>query len=290
MSNQSITAQEQWATNFPDLANRGIDEPTWSALKNSVFYGAQDASIIMAVDYCRSRNLDVLLKPVHIVPMYVTDKQSGVKGYRDTIMPAIGMYRIQADRTGNYAGADAAVFGPTIKDTFTNKDGNEVSISYPEWCSMTVYKTMPSGDRVGFTAIEYWIENYATDSSKSNAPNSMWAKRPRAQLVKCVEAQCLRRGWPEIGQAVTAEEMEGSNAPKDITPTSEFSNQPAPAIESSTPNPFPDSIFQQRLQGWSERLNADEITVEQIVNFVESKDYQLTTIQHNQLVAIGAKA
>jgi hypothetical protein len=55
------------------LALRGIDESTWSALKNSIYPGAKDDSVLMAVDYCRARQLDPLMKPVHLVPMSVKD-------------------------------------------------------------------------------------------------------------------------------------------------------------------------------------------------------------------------
>ncbi|HBS3787954.1 TPA: recombinase RecT, partial [Klebsiella pneumoniae] len=43
------------------LAERGIDGATWSALKNSIYPGAKDESVMMALDYCRARNLDPLL-------------------------------------------------------------------------------------------------------------------------------------------------------------------------------------------------------------------------------------
>lgn len=213
-----VKANSEWAKANTVANSRGIDESVWNALKTSVFAGAQDDSIIMAVDYCKARNLDVLMKPVHIVPMYVMDKQTNQKGMRDVIMPGVGMYRIQADRTGNYAGADAPHFGEMITREFTDKNNRKVAITFPEFCSMTVYKQMSNGERVGFTAVEYWLENYATQSNSCDAPNAMWTKRPRAQLAKCVEAQCLRRGWPEIGQDVTAEEMEGKSYIKDITP------------------------------------------------------------------------
>ncbi len=38
------------------LAERGIDSATWSALKNSIYPGAKDESVMMALDYCRARN------------------------------------------------------------------------------------------------------------------------------------------------------------------------------------------------------------------------------------------
>ena len=192
------------------VEQRGISVEVWSALKNSIFPGAADESVLMAWDYCSARGLDVMLKPVHLVPMYIKDKNNGDKGaMRDVVMPGIGLYRIQADRAGNYAGMSAPKFGP---DVTQNLQG--VEVSFPEWCEMTVSKIV--GDRiVEFTAREYWIENYATAGRDTKTPNAMWQKRPRGQLVKCTEAQALRKGWPELGAQPTAEEMEGKEI--DIT-------------------------------------------------------------------------
>ncbi|RTP22767.1 recombinase RecT, partial [Enterobacter hormaechei] len=59
------------------LQEKGIDVATWSALKNSIYPGAKDESVMMALDYCRARQLDPLLKPVHLVPMSVKDSRTG---------------------------------------------------------------------------------------------------------------------------------------------------------------------------------------------------------------------
>ena len=215
-------ASEQFATNYPTVVQRGIDESTWGALCNTIYPGANPDSIIMAVDYCKARKLDIMLKPVHLVPMQVTDARSKEKIWRDVPMPGIGMYRIQADRSGNYAGADEPEFGPTITQEFPDpyNAGKTIRVSYPDWCKYTVYKFV-NGQRVAYIAKEYWIENYATQSSKTDCPNAMWKKRPYAQLAKCTEAQALRKGWPEIGSEPTAEEMEGKTfitEERDITP------------------------------------------------------------------------
>ena len=215
-------ASEQFATNYPTVVQRGIDESTWGALCNTIYPGANPDSIIMAVDYCKARKLDIMLKPVHLVPMQVTDARTKEKVWRDVPMPGIGMYRIQADRSGNYAGADEPEFGPTITQEFPDQynAGKTIRVSYPEWCKYTVYKFV-NGQRVAYIAKEYWIENYSTQSSKTECPNAMWKKRPYAQLAKCTEAQALRKGWPEIGSEPTAEEMEGKTfitEERDITP------------------------------------------------------------------------
>ena len=203
-------AADNFAAQFPILVQRGIDEPTWNALCNTIYPGANPDSVVMAIDYCKARGLDILLKPVHLVPMQVTDARSKEKVWRDVPMPGIGMYRIQADRSGNYAGADEPVFGPDVTEEFQDPYNQSVKIkvTYPQWCKYTVFK-MVNGQRVAFHALERWKENYATQSGKTECPNAMWRKRPYAQLAKCTEAQALRKAWPEIGSEPTAEEMEG---------------------------------------------------------------------------------
>ncbi|HBS7904441.1 TPA: recombinase RecT, partial [Klebsiella pneumoniae] len=114
------------------LAERGIDGATWSALKNSIYPGAKDESVMMALDYCRARNLDPLLKPVHLVPMSVKDSKSGKSEWRDVVMPGIGLYRIQADRSGSYAGAKEPEFGPDVTLTLTG-----IEVTVPQWCKYT---------------------------------------------------------------------------------------------------------------------------------------------------------
>ena len=82
------------------LTERNIDTAVWTTLQNSVFPGAKDESILLAVDYCKARKLDILKKPCHIVPMSVTDAKTGNKNWRDVIMPGIYEQRITAFRTG----------------------------------------------------------------------------------------------------------------------------------------------------------------------------------------------
>ncbi|MGV3346371.1 phage recombination protein Bet [Enterobacteriaceae bacterium LUAb1] len=212
------------------LSEKNIDLATWSALKNSIYPGAKDESVMMALDYCRARQLDPLMKPVHLVPMSVKDAKTGKSEWRDVVMPGIGLYRIQADRSGDYAGAHEPEFGPDVTQQL-----NGVEVTFPQWCSYTVSKRMSSGEIVEFSAKEYWTENYATAGRDTAAPNSMWKKRPYGQLAKCAEAQALRKAWPEIGQQPTAEEMEGKtldvNDARDITNFD--SNKSIPATASN---------------------------------------------------------
>lgn len=178
------------------LTERNIDTAVWTTLQNSVFPGAKDESILLAVDYCKARKLDILKKPCHIVPMSVTDAKTGNKNWRDVIMPGIYEQRITAFRTGQMAGQDEPVFGDKV--TFRG-------IEAPEWCRVTVYRFI-NNERCAFSHTEYFSEACAT--TKEGKPNSMWSKRPRGQLAKCAEAGALRKAFPdELGGVITADEV-----------------------------------------------------------------------------------
>ncbi|MGF7433095.1 phage recombination protein Bet [Pasteurella bettyae] len=177
----------------------------WTTLQNSIFPGAKDESILLAIDYCKSRKLDILKKPCHIVPMPVTDANTGDKTWRDVIMPGIYEQRITAFRTGQMAGQDEPVFGEII-----SFKGVEV----PEWCRVTVYRFI-NGERCSFSHTEYFSEACAT--TKDGRLNSMWSKRPRGQLAKCAEAGALRKAFPdELGGVITADEVNNEQSSQSI--------------------------------------------------------------------------
>jgi phage recombination protein Bet len=231
------------------------DEQLIDVLVNSLYPGAKRESAAMVLGYCRAAGLDPMLKPVHIVPMSVktgAKDRYGNDEYvnRDVVMPGIGLYRVNAARTGQYAGQDEPVLGPMkvleyteVKRKWVNDgtkpDGSpkkkpvdtstDSEIEYPEWVSVTVYRLV-GGFRVAFTAREYWVENYATAGRDSDAPNAMWARRTIGQLVKCAEAQALRKGFPEVGSQPTAEELEGRTYEVDAEPA-----EPATAAAPARP-------------------------------------------------------
>lgn len=184
------------------LTERNIDTAVWTTLQNSVFPGAKDESILLAVDYCKARKLDILKKPCHIVPMQVTlsgqrdNNGNDRKIWRDVIMPGIYEQRITAFRTGQMAGQDEPVFGNTVAFK---------GIEAPEWCRVTVYRFI-NGERCAFSHTEYFSEACAT--TRDGSLNSMWRKRPRGQLAKCAEAGALRKAFPdELGGVITADEV-----------------------------------------------------------------------------------
>lgn len=234
-----MTAVVPFKSNIPSLH---MDEAELvSVLSSSLYPGAKPESIKLAIGYCRAAGLDPLQKPVHIVPMDVKtgrkdDKGKDIYEKRDVIMPGVGLYRIQAARSNGYAGMTEPEFGPE-KTLQLGKDDNKADYTFPEWCRVTV-KRVVNGATVEFTAIEYWLENYATAGNWTTEPNKMWKKRPRGQLAKCAEAQALRKAFPELGAAPTADEMEGKVIDADVIEDRPRVEQPR-LTDSATPAATP---------------------------------------------------
>lgn len=194
---------------YPEDAEAfGFSPDTWRVLCEAIFPNAKSPhSIILALAYCRARNLDPLKRPVHIVPIW--DSKRGCEV--ETIWPGIGELRTTAARTKEYAGKDKTEYGPEITKTFEDESGKygAATVAFPEWAQVTVYRLV-GGVRCPFPGPKvYWLETYATRSNKTDVPNQMWNDRPSGQLEKCAEAASLRAAFPEIGNEYAAEEMEG---------------------------------------------------------------------------------
>ena len=97
----------------PAVAKEFNLQPTeWRVLVDQIFPAAKSVeAVMMALAYCRKRNLDIFKKPVHIVPMWSSAKKQMV----ETVWPGIAEIRTTAARTGEYAGIDEVEFGPAGK-------------------------------------------------------------------------------------------------------------------------------------------------------------------------------
>ena len=191
----------------------GLSEQSWKVLTEVTFPTAKTAAaIVMALDYCKARKLDIFKKPVHVVPMWSAALGKSV----ETVWPSIMEIQTTASRTGLWAGMDRPDWGPDVTHTFSGryKDDNDnwqessVTLTFPEWVAVTVYRLV-GGRRCAFTEEVYWMESYSRAGGKnSEMPTAMWIKRPKGQLGKCGKAASLRAAFPEeCGYA--AEEMDG---------------------------------------------------------------------------------
>lgn len=195
------------------LERRGITPEAWHTLTGSIFPGARDSSILLAIDYCKARKLDVLKKPCHIVEMEVATGELDERGFaktekRDVILPGIYEYRTTATRTGQYLGHTTPTYGEMIELVGAYGEGDAAKMMVPEWCAMTVMRWNPEAGRVAeFPVVVYFTEVCATKARGSRL-NTKWTKSPRQMLTKCTEAAALREGFPEeLGGEPTFEEM-----------------------------------------------------------------------------------
>ena len=195
-----------------------------SVLQNSLYPGAAPESIAMVLSYCKARGLDPFQKPVHIVPMW----DSKLRANRDVIMPGLNLYRTQAAESGLLAGIDDVEFGPMTEFEFSGmeKEGSfNIKIKAPEWAKVSVRRMLKNGEIGVFSATEFFEE--AISTSKSGKPTPMWIKRPRGMLSKTAESQALRKAFPDLNAAETAEEMEG----KSIDPNDAPAEKAEPSAE-----------------------------------------------------------
>lgn len=245
-----------------------------SVLASSMYPGASPTSIKMVLGYCKAAGLDPMQKPVHIVPMW--DARSN--GMRDVVMPGIGLYRTQAARSGEYAGVSEPEFGPDVTESIGGQN-----ITYPQWCRVTVKRRLPTGEVVSFTAKEFWKENYAVKGGKekSMAPNAMWTKRPYGQLAKCAEAQALRKAFPEIGSAPTAEEMDGKSLHESWRAIDPEDGEINPEARAELP-PYPADRFAANLPQWRALVESGRKTPDDILAMLQSK----ATLTPEQIAAI----
>lgn len=241
----------------------------YEVLKSSLYPSASDNSVALVLNYCKATNLDVMQKPVHIVPMW--DSKSG--SMRDVVMPGIGLYRIQAARSG-CAGVSEPVFGDDVTEIIGGVD-----VTYPKWCKVTVKRKLPDGQIVEFVAMEFWKENYAVrgGKDKSIAPNAMWQKRPYGQIAKCAEAQALRKAFPEVGAMPTAEEMEGKEL-------AEYGNK-VEKSEPATPANYPADLFAKNFETWKTYIQNGKKSADDIIKMVETKG-KLTDEQRAQIIEV----
>lgn len=267
---QEQVAQEAPAANLPTVlkqrlpysksleAAAGIDQRGWGVLIDAVFPNAKTIeAVMMAIFYCKNRNLDIFKRPIHIVPIYSTALGREV----ESIWPGIAELRITAHRTGVYAGKDASEFGEEITETLCNIDSRngavkgEKEVTYPEWCQVTVYRIVQGVSAKFVGPKVWWKEAYATENRYSDIPNEMWGNRTNGQLEKCAEAAALRVAFPEeLGNEYAAEEMANrkvSGLPPNMvhegtfsevmTPPrpqqSEFEQKPAAKQEEKKPEP-----------------------------------------------------
>ncbi len=166
-------------------------DPTWEShvdlIRRTVAQGASPDELRLFLYTAKRAGLDPLARQIY----YVRRQGKG------TVQVSIDGLRLIADRTGRYAGGDAAEFL------------GETDAGMPAIARVTVYK-MVGGVRCPFSATARWEEYYPGESQ-----GFTWRKMPHTMLAKCAEALALRRAFPaDLSGLYVHEEMAqaGGNA------------------------------------------------------------------------------
>lgn len=156
-------------------------------IRDTYANGANDEAFAMLMEIAKARRLNPLLKQVHFVERW--DSNKGRKVWSTQV--SIDGLRAIAERTGIYAGQDEPEFteGPN---------------GIPTVCKVRVYrKDWGTRPAVG---VAYFAEYVQT--TKDGKPTSFWQRMPHTMLAKCAESLALRKAFPEDTSGLyTPEEM-----------------------------------------------------------------------------------
>lgn len=136
--------------------------------------GASDSEFAVLMEIARARRLNPLLKQIHFVKRWDSQKRRDVW----SAQAAIDGLRAIAQRTGLYGGQDEA--------EFVVENGRIIA------CKVRVYRKDWMRPSVG---VAYWDEYVQT--TRDGAPTRFWQTMPHNQLAKCAEALALRKAFPE---------------------------------------------------------------------------------------------
>lgn len=216
----------------------GGTDVAWRVLCD-LYPAAETPDVVMAVvEYCTARKLDPLRKPVHVVPMYNARLRRKVQ----VVMQGINELETTAHRTGLWSGMELPQWGPDetriFRGEYENDDGSkravEVSITFPVWCAVKVWRLV-KGEPRAFAEQIFWIEAYGRAGFRSEVPNARWTQAPRQMLHKVAKAAALRAAFPEEVGEYAAEELDGHTVEDHAGPTIDHVSEP-PA-QSPAPEP-----------------------------------------------------
>lgn len=196
----------------------------WELLKGQIMgtdkagKARPDEDLYYFMYVAKRTGLDPMVKQIY--PVYRWDTRIGKE--KMTIQVGIDGMRLVAERTGQYAGSDDAIFDAEDQ-------------THPNKATIVVYKVNKiTGERMPITASARWTEYAQTD--RDGKIMGLWGKMPYLMLSKCAEALALRKAFPnELSGIYTDEEMAQAESTRNI-----LNELPKPKVK-VTVEPTPDT-------------------------------------------------
>jgi phage recombination protein Bet len=160
-------------------------------IRDSFAGGASDEEFAVLMEIAKARRLNPLLKQVHFVARW--DSQKGREVWSTQV--SIDGLRAIAERTGIYAGQDEPEFieGP---------DGALKA------CKVKVYRKDWERPAVGVAYFAEYVQTRFDKKAGRQVTSSFWQRMPHTMLAKCAESLALRKAFPEDTSGLyTPEEM-----------------------------------------------------------------------------------
>ena len=213
-------------------------------IRDTFANGCSDGEFAVLMEVARARRLNPLLKQIHFVQRWDSEKHRMVWATQ----ASIDGLRAIAERTGLYQGQDEPEF-------VENEDGTI------KLCRVRVWRRDWPRPSVG---VAYWAEYVQTTRDKQTGktrPTAMWARMPHVMLAKVAESIALRKAFPEdMGGLYSTDEMaqalvevpEAPAAPErpgvqrvEVTACPSPATSSAPAIEAPPAPEAPPPAFEE---------------------------------------------
>jgi phage recombination protein Bet len=180
-------------------------------VKRTVAADCNHDEFSLFVEVCKRVGLDPFRKQIYAM-VYSKDKPDKRKL---SIITGIDGFRAVAARNQDYRPDDAEpviTYRDDLKDPVTNPLGIEKAV-------VRAFKLAPNGEWHPVVGVAYWDEfapveeiwEYSQEAGKRQPSGKFklggnWIRMGRIMIVKCAEAQALRKGWPEDLSGVYAPE------------------------------------------------------------------------------------
>jgi phage recombination protein Bet len=174
-------------------------------IRSTICRNATNEELRLFLWVAKRHKLDPLTRQLHAIKRFVTkhhqdEKGIWVGGDQMTIQIGIDGYRSMAARYKDYGAVDEPEYE-------FEKPGDKI----PVMARVRLWKKGLEHPTVG---IAFWDEYAPADLSADKA--FMWKKMPKLMLAKCAEALALRKGYPDLADIYTDEEMHQADI--DYTP------------------------------------------------------------------------
>lgn len=180
-------------------------------VKRTVAADCNHDEFSLFVEVCKRVGLDPFRKQIYAM-VYSKDDPDKRKL---SIITGIDGFRAVAARNQDYRPDDAEpsiTYRDDLKDPVTNPLGIEKAV-------VRAFKLAPNGEWHPVVGVAYWDEfapveeiwEYSQEAGKRQPSGKFklggnWIRMGRIMIVKCAEAQALRKGWPEDLSGVYAPE------------------------------------------------------------------------------------